>query len=124
MVIADNCQAYWIKSEGEASIKIFPIEPGLHMLTAHDLDDMDSSRIQNNLVAFKATHTPDPEQGKWAEWIDLLANGPGMCFLLPNGFGTVSSSLIALPSVHCQHLKPVWLYTHVPPTIGTFTPVL
>lgn len=123
MVIADNTQAYWIKSEGKSTVQAFPIPSGLHMLTAHDLDDGDSSRIQNNLTAFRAAPVPDPETGKWQDWINLLAHGKGMCFLLPNGFGTVSSSLMALPAVGSQ-LKPVWLYTHKPPTEGGFTPVL
>ncbi len=123
MIIADNTKAFWIKADGRARIKSFPIPPGYHMLTAHDLDDPESSRIINNMSAFESADIPDPAQGDWSAWTEILAHGKGMCFHLPNGFGTVSSSIMALPAV-ASELKPVWLYTHTPPNKGQFTPVL
>ena len=123
MMIVDNCSAFWIKSEGKPKVRAFPIAPGFHMLTAHDLDDPDSSRISHNLPAFRQAPVPDPERGNWDSWIDILTNGKGMNFRLPNTFGTVSSSLVALPSVDAAARKPIWLYTHTPPGEGVFKPV-
>jgi hypothetical protein len=124
MLIADNTGAYWIKALGESRIQTFPIPPGYHMLTAYDLDDTTSSRIQLNLPTFQKASVPDPVSGTWNEWIDILAHGKGMTFLLPNGFGTVSSSLMALPSKERSDLKPVWLYTHTPPGEASFESAL
>ena len=124
MVIADNTKAFWLKADGINGITAFPIPAGLHMITAHDLDDPNSSRIDHNLEAFRTAAIPDPDSGNWQEWADLLANGKGMCFHLPNGFGTVSSSLLALPSVECTGKKPIWLYTHTPPGQAPYTAVL
>ena len=123
MVIADNTKVFWIKADGRARIKCYPITPGYHMLTAHDLDDMESSRILNNKPAFEQAEIPDPEHGNWTAWQEILAQGRGMCFHLPNGFGTVASSVLALSAVGSEQ-KPVWLYTHSAPTHGAFTPVL
>ena len=125
MVIADNTKAFWLKSDGlNPKLEAFPIPAGLHMITAHDLDDVNSSRIENNMAAFAAAPTPDPETGDWHAWQDLLAHGKGMTFHLPNGFGTVSSSVLALPSVECSGKKPVWLYTHTPPGDTPYSAVL
>ncbi len=124
MLIADNTEAYWVKALGEPKVQIFPISPGYHMLTAYDLDDSTSSRIQFNLPLFKTAAIPDPVTGNWQDWTDIMTCGKGMSFLLPNGFGTVSSSLMALPSKEKPDLKPIWLYTHTPPGDSPFTPVL
>ena len=124
MIVADNTKVFWIKSDGQSAISCYPIPAGLHMLTAHDLDDPVSSRIAHNLESFETAPIPDPDQGRWDEWIEILTHGKGMCFHLPNGFGTVSSSLIALPSVECSGKKPVWLYTHSPPGTAPYTNVL
>ena len=124
MLIADNTALYWVKSLGDSRPQIFPIAPGYHMLTAYDLDDTASSRIQFNLPMLQNADVPDPQAGNWVEWIDVLTHGKGMSFLLPNGFGTVSSSLMALPSKERADLKPVWLYSNAPPGEAPFTPVL
>lgn len=118
MVVADNRDAYWIRSRGEARAEVFPIASGLHMLTALDLDSPASPRIADYLPRFRAARRPNPATGDWNEWTALLADtgqGPdgeeaaAMCFTRPNGFGTVSSSLIALPAIGAE-AGPLWLY--------------
>ena len=38
-----------------------------------------------------------------------------MCIVTEEGYGTVSSSLIALPSKEKRDQKPVWLFSDGPP---------
>ena len=46
MLIADNTNAYWLKSvEGSPIIEYFDIPEGLSMITAYDRNDMSSERI-------------------------------------------------------------------------------
>lgn len=112
MVIADNRDAYWIKSDGAGPVLVQVIPPGLHMISAMDLDDTASPRLATYLPRFHAAETPDPESGNWQDWQSLMADGgagldgeesAAMCFLRPSGFGTVSSSLVALSSDHTHH---------------------
>ena len=124
MVVADNTRAYWLRSDGMGDISAFPMAAGVHMLTASELDDPESHRIRHNLDHFIQADPPDPDTGDWQAWMNILAHGKGMSFHLPNGFGTVSSSLLALPSVECFGKPPVWLYTHSPPGLAPYTPVL
>ena len=42
---------------------------------------------------------------------------------LPNGFGTVSSSLIALPAYSGFGTEPIWLHADGPPDRAPFLPV-
>ncbi|MEA2753839.1 MAG: hypothetical protein QOJ54_128 [Aliidongia sp.] len=105
LVIADNRDAFWLAHRGEgAAISVQAIQPGLAMVTARDLHDRSSPRIRRYHDRFAAA-TPDPESDDWRCWQVLLedteadpALGPesAMRFMLPGGFGTLSSALIAL----------------------------
>jgi hypothetical protein len=74
------------------------------MVTAHDLNDESSPRIRTYLPQFRAAPPPDPEAGDWRTWESLLASRGSsdpladMTVVTGQGFGTVSSSLIALPA--------------------------
>ncbi|KIM00198.1 hypothetical protein CCC_02986 [Paramagnetospirillum magnetotacticum MS-1] len=124
MVVADNRDAFWIRADGRR-VEAFPIAPGLHMISALDLDDRTSPRIAAYLDRFAAAQTPQPdpahsEGGDWADWAALMAdtggNGPdgeetpAMCFLRPDGFGTVSASLIALAAPSETETGRVWRF--------------
>ena len=119
MVVADNRDAFWLRADG-FRIQSLPIPPGLHMLSALELDDRASPRIAAYLDRFAALAPPDPAMGQWEPWERLMAHtgddgpegeeAPSMCFLRPNGFGTVSSSLIALPAPEQAPAKPVWRF--------------
>jgi hypothetical protein len=125
MVIADNRDAFWIKSlgpDGDGNVIVGEIPDGLHMLTALDLDDMKSGRIAAFLPRFRSARPPDPDTGEWGDWERLLAaREPGagrdedgrersMCIVTETGFGTLSSSLIALPSSADPSVRPVWRF--------------
>lgn len=116
MLLADNRDAFWLRADGGRRVQAFPVAEGLHMLTALELDDQASPRIKAYLPRFRAAPAPDPDNGNWSGWSALLADGGGgpdgeeaaaMCFTRDSGFGTVSSSLIALPAIGAE-TKPVW----------------
>lgn len=132
MVLADNRDAFWVRSEGRARVDVLPIPEGIHMLTALDLDDAASPRVATYLPRFRAAARPDPEAGDWQAWARLMADGgagpdgeeaAAMCFTRPNGFGTVSSSLIALPAIGSE-AKPAWLFAPGRPDRETYAQVV
>jgi Transport and Golgi organisation 2 len=125
LFVADNRDAFWLRSvggRGSGAITVTEIPVGLSMLTAHDLNDNASARIRFHLPRFAAAAPPDPSRGDWAAWEALVSSreaeseaGPqgAMTIVTPSGFGTVSSSLMALPSVATAPLrKPVWRFGH------------
>lgn len=131
MVVADNRDAFWLRADGSMRVQAHPIPSGLHMLTALELDDPASPRIAAFHPRFQAAPVPNPEECDWAGWRELLADGgggnsgeemPAMCFLRPDGFGTVSASLIALPSIGSE-AQPLWLFAAGPPDRTAFLPV-
>ncbi|MCW8835144.1 MAG: NRDE family protein, partial [Rhodospirillales bacterium] len=120
MVIADNRDAYWLRATGEA-VEAMELPEGISMVTAYDRNDTASARVQTYLPRFEKAATPDPETGDWAAWEHLMASrvhetgvdlqsesGPAgaMAVVTDIGFGTVSSSLIALPAMDRPTTKP------------------
>jgi uncharacterized protein with NRDE domain len=123
MFVADNRDAFWIRSlghQGDGRVSVRPLSPGLSMLTAHDLNDQESARIRHYLPRFRAAALPDPSKRDWSAWEAWLASreaepGAGehgaMTIATPGGFGTSSSSLIALPAAQgMTPPKPVWRF--------------
>jgi uncharacterized protein with NRDE domain len=119
MVVADNTQAFWLRNTG-AEVEAWPLSEGISMITAHDCNDPSSRRIRHFLPLWKAAEAPQPDQNDWTEWQDLLTSREhapdGTAFDAMNivsntGFGTVSSTLIALPGVQWADRKPIWRFT-------------
>jgi len=126
LVIADNRDAFWVRhtdpggadSGGRTPVSVLPLLPGLHMLADGDPDDSTHPRIGTYMPRFAAAPPPDPETDDWTAWEALLgsaiapADAPeqGMNFALENGFGTLASSLIALPAIGGQTRKPVFRF--------------
>jgi len=117
MMIADARDAYWIAArEGENCIHVEALPEGISMLTAHDLnDDVGSERQRHHRPKFAAAPPPDPDSGTWDAWQTLLEcpesapdAGPESAMLIEmgNGFGTTSSSLIALPRPRTEPGNP------------------
>ena len=135
LVIADNRDAFWLRSLGaddNGRIKVTEIPDGLSMLTAFDLNDTASGRIDFFKPRFEAAPEPDVDLGDWTGWQSLLAStehGPGtdsrdaMRIETDIGFGTLSSALIALPSVNFNHRKPVWLFANGAPGNAPYEPI-
>lgn len=147
MVIADNRDAWWLRHAGreDGRIEVRPIPEGLSMLTAYDMDDDADPRIHVHRPHFAGARAPDPERGDWADWERLLASHetgaglPGgsledghtegaerrgaMCFTTAHGFGTVSASLLAVPSMERTGVRPVWRFAAGAPDTTPFLPV-
>jgi hypothetical protein len=116
LVVADRGDAVFIRAVGHGHPEAAVLAPGVHMVTAHDPDDPESPRVTRYLGRFRAA---DPDS-----WREILADRTGeageQINVVPRaGFGTVCSSLLALP----QAGPPVWLFAAGPPHEAPFLPV-
>ena len=102
------------------------------MITAHDMNDDRSDRIRHYRPLFERAPAPDPEAGEWGAWQALLASresAPGaqhegaMNIATGHGFGTVSSSLLALPKPGRKDAKARFLFAPGPPDQVPFAAV-
>lgn len=129
MVVADATGAYWIANDEERGrIRVEAIPTGVSMVTAHDPNTLESDRIRFHLPRFRAAPPPEPEQGDWFAWETLMADRTkaddadwgGVMAVAPEDFasdegvervdfGTVCSSLIALPAIGSDK-SPVWRF--------------
>jgi len=139
LLVADAERAFWLRNLGEEApgrVEVFELPPGLSMLTARDLNDETSPRIGGYLPQFRATAAPNPEAGDWRSWQQILTSRQGtpaddpfaaMTIVSDQGFGTVSSSLIALPAaprtLAAQPRPPVWLFAPGRPDRESYQPV-
>ena len=138
LIIADNRDAWWltltaIGQETGAGVRVERIPPGLSMFTAGNRNDPNDGRIAAYMPAFEGAVVPDPDADDWRAWEALLAApgggtpGNAMSFQTDSGFGTSSSSLVALPSVAAAHAdppkRPLWRFAAGRPGATPFQPV-
>lgn len=135
LVIADNRDAYLLMNRGDSPRhrpEVLEIPEGVHMVTAFDMDDPADARIGRHLPEFRNAPPPDPDRPDWGGWPAALASrewqgsrgeGGAMDFRLPNGFGTLCSSLLALPAVEHPELDPIWHFAAGRPSETGWTPV-
>lgn len=133
LLIADPESAFWVRNrEDSTAIEVFSVLPGLHMLTARDIDDQRSGRIGLYLPRFRAAQIPNPATGDWRAWKNLLASrlyrredGPqgAMNLTLAGGFGTICSHLVALPRYPGFADNPIFLFAAGSPDQTPFEPV-
>jgi len=141
LVVIDNRDAYMVAHRdptGSIGIAVEPLPDGLSMITAVDRDDPRSPRIRLYRPKFMAAPAPEPDRGDWSGWERLLgsreseagAGRAGGLFIegTPPGdlgrFGTVSSSLIALPAPERQDFRPIWRFASGPPEEWRWTDVV
>lgn len=105
MIVADPIHAFFLRGIGAGRPETMPIGDGITMVTARDPNDCESPRTDRHLPRFRAAAPPDPEAGDWQSWSALLADdsvgrSAADALRVPpaGGFGTVSSSLVALGS--------------------------
>lgn len=131
LVIADNRDAWWVALTDD-KLRVEPVPSGISMFTAFERNDPADARIATYLPRFEAAPVPDPEAKDWKSWRDLLgATGNdgerAMSFSLASGFGTSSSSLVALPSAArafgADKAGPVWLFAPGAPESTAYEPV-
>ncbi|MCA9070212.1 MAG: NRDE family protein [Planctomycetaceae bacterium] len=87
----------------EEELQIQPLEPGLHTVTNFDWNDPTDRRVQRMRSLMESFSLGSPT---WEQWIPRAktvcglgnqAGGDAICYPCTEGWGTVSSSLIALP---------------------------
>ncbi|HTR16568.1 MAG TPA: NRDE family protein [Acetobacteraceae bacterium] len=122
LVVADRNRACFVRGLGSGRPQAMKLAPGLHMVTAHDPDDMTSPRVARHLPRFRAAAPPVPPD--WGAWRTILADrdGPAGSEInvpLLGGFGTVCASLIGLPRAGAPHV----LFAPGPPDQASFRPV-
>jgi uncharacterized protein with NRDE domain len=136
LVIADNRDAYWLSSrDGHSPIAVTEIPAGLSMITSTDLNDTRNFRIATYLPQFREAAEPDPDKSDWSAWQELLRQrhshpdaGPSgaMCIVTDYGYGTGSSSLIALASpeaIEAEKCKNIWMFAEGCPDRELHEPV-
>jgi uncharacterized protein with NRDE domain len=131
LVVADNASAWWVAArEGARAVVVERAPEGLSMLTAQDLNDSGSDRIARYLALFRDAPVPDPATGNWDAWIALLASRESdsdhfgaMNIVTDSGFGTLSGSLLALPSKAVPDPRGVWLFANGRPDEAVYEAV-
>ncbi|MCW5699906.1 MAG: NRDE family protein [Rhodospirillales bacterium] len=139
MVVADRREGYWLHSDHDGrgdgdtgTIAIERLPEGLSMVTAYNRNDVKSPRMRRYLPQFEGAAIPDPDAGDWSAWTRLLGDrrsdsggspGGAMTVATDTGFGTVSSTLIALPGEGAVSPSPIWLFASGPPDRTPFHPV-
>lgn len=109
LVIADRTGATFVRGAGHGKPFACPLPTGVSMITAHDPNDRESPRVALHLARFRNAAAPEPDQ--WEAWRTILSDrsGPagGQMNVVPRGgFGTVCSSLLAIPATG----EPVWQF--------------
>ena len=122
LVIADRTGAFFIRGAGHGKPSAHVLPPGVSMITAHDPNDLDSPRVARHLPRFRNAAAPEPTH--WDAWRAILSDQSGPAGEQINveargGFGTVCSSLLAIPAAG----DPVWLFAAGPPDQAPFLPV-
>lgn len=123
LVLADRQGAWFVRGPGAGRPEAAPLAPGvIHMVTAHDPDDVASPRVARHLPRFRAAPAPEPPD--WRAWIALLADRagpPGAAISVPPtaGFGTVCASLLGIPAEG----ELAWLFAAGSPSEAAFKPV-
>lgn len=121
LVVADRRAAWFVRGLGHGAPQRQRLDAGCHMVTAHDPDDPESPRVARHLARFRAA---DPDPPDCRPWQVLLADRSGQpgeqINVIPRGgFGTVCSSILALP----RQGPPAWLFAAGPPDQAPFQPV-
>jgi hypothetical protein len=135
LVIADNRDAYCVSvaaTDWGARAEVKPLPYGVSMITARGVNDDRSPRTRSYLPQFRRAAVPDPETGDWRDWRALLSSriheaaegaDGAMTIVTDRGFGTVCSSLIALPSIDFPAIRPIFQFAPGRPGETEFTAV-
>jgi uncharacterized protein with NRDE domain len=117
LIVVDDRDGFWLRHDGGARVEVHLLKEGLSMIAAGELDDIGTRRLELALPAFREWPAPDPDRGDWESWESLLGSTrapPGepataaMRFRT-DGYGTVSSALIALPA-RGRELSPIFRF--------------
>ena len=124
LIVADNRDAFWLRHADGANIDAWPIGEGLSLIDSGELNRPNNRRVTLATPRFRDAAAPDPDRDDWRAWEVLLTSSespPGeppetaLRFLMPRGYGTVSSALIALPQPNSGGRKPRFRYAQWQP---------
>jgi transport and Golgi organization protein 2 len=118
LIIADDRDGFWLRHAGGPRVEIKRLKDGLSMIAAGDIDDLASRRLELALPAFRAWPTPEPDDDDWTGWETLLGstrvppNEPATVAMRfrTDGYGTLSSALIALPARDEGDRRPIFRF--------------
>ncbi len=123
LIVADNRDAFWLRHDGTGRIETRPLDEGLSLIAAGEVNELATPRLALARPRFLAAPAPDPERDDWTGWQELLGDDsvppgapPGappeaaLRFRTARGYGTVSSGLIALPAIPTQDRPAVFRY--------------
>ena len=118
LIIADDRDGFWLRHAGGPRVEIKRLKDGLSMIAAGDIDDLASRRLELALPAFRAWPTPEPDEDDWTGWETLLGstrvppNEPATAAMRfrTDGYGTLSSALIALPARDEGDRRPIFRF--------------
>ena len=118
LIVADERRGFWLRHAGGPRIERKPLKDGLSMIAAGDLDDLVTRRLELALPAFRAWPVPEPDNDDWSSWQSLLGSTRAPPNELPtaamrfstDGYGTLSSALIAVPARDGTDLRPVFRF--------------
>lgn len=104
-----------------------PVPEGISMITARDLNDPNSLRLRHFLPLFERARPPDPPADDWSVWIELIGRTHGadddptnaMTIVTGSDYGTVCSSLVALPATG----EPIMKFAAGAPDRTPFEPI-
>jgi len=139
LLVADHHEAFWLCSRydkvtrgHEPPVELHALPSGVSMITASDRNAPTSPRIRAFLPRFEAAAPPDPGADDWRSWSSLLESrvhdveaGPegAMTIVTESGFGTLSSSLVAIARPAGGKARIVWRFASGRPGETPFKPV-
>ena len=132
LIVADELDAFWLRHAGGSRIEVKPLKYGLSMIAAGDIDDLGTRRLELALPAFRAWPVPDPDRGDWTAWQTLLGStrappdepaSAAMRFHT-DGYGTVSSALVALPERDGSERRPVFRFAEWLPQVTPWRDIM
>lgn len=133
LVVGDNTNVFHVANRSQANgIAVEEVPVGLSMLTSQEINDRRNARIDAFLSQFEAAPVPDPDSGDWSAWRAILADGnydpaigpsAAMCIESDWGFGTVSSTLLALPAPGAENPAGIYLFASGRPDRCDYVPV-
>src|SRR5205814_1322473 len=118
VIIGANRDDFWLRHADTGRIEVRPLNDGLSILAAGEIDDLRTRRLELALPAFRAWPAPDPAKGDWDAWQNLLSSTAAPAGEPANAamrfrtdvYGTVSSALIALPAIATAERRPIFRY--------------
>src|SRR5215831_2425004 len=118
LIVADESHGFWLRHAGGPRIERRPLKDGLSMIASGDLDDLVTRRLELALPAFRAWPVPEPDNDEWSSWQSLLGstrappNEPPTAAMrfCADGYGTLSSALIAVPARDGTDRRPIFRF--------------